>query len=95
MIGLDHPFELLYQLLFSERSMVVQFSKYIYEKDSLFDERVVLDFQSRDITRENVQRLLDSLNEKEELALHSKLKFNRKKYHIPCLLYTSPSPRDS
>ena len=85
MIKEDHPFEFLNQLLFSRQNMRLQFSKYVYKEDSLFDERVIVNVQTNDLDKKKVEKLITGLSDNEELALHSRVVVGGRTYHIPMI----------
>lgn len=84
MISKEHPFYFVEKLR-DKRSIVFQFSKYVYTPDSLFDEREYIEITSDTFSEKNIIELINSLNRDQELAIHSKVVVNGKTFHIPMI----------
>lgn len=84
MIDTQHPYYFL-EDFFSNKEALLQFSRYIYKSDSLFDEREIFDVASKDVTREWVDEILKSLETGHELAFHSRVLIKGKTYHLPMI----------
>ena len=82
-----HPYLVVSELL--ERygnELEFEFSKYMYTPNSLFDEREIFSVRGLECCESLVIDLLNDLNDRKELALHSKVKKkNGKVYHIPMI----------
>lgn len=84
MIEKDHPFFYL-KGLFCKSESVFYISKYIYTADSLMDDREIIKVNGQDLTEEYINNLISSLEENQELALHSKVDVKKSVFHIPMI----------
>jgi len=84
MIEKDHPFFYV-KSLFGKTASVFYISKYIYTADSLMDDREIIKVNGNDLTEDYINNLICSLEENQELALHSKVDVNKTVFHIPMI----------
>jgi len=79
-----HPFMYLVEL-FSKEEAIFYFSKYIYIPDALSDERQIIKVPSHEMSVDWVLDQFRSLNEEQELAIHSTVKIKGRVMHIPMI----------
>lgn len=84
MINKDHPYYFVEKLR-DKKNIVFHLSKYVYKPDSLFDEREYIEVLSDNFSDKNIIKLINSLNDDQELAIHSKVTVNGKTLHIPMI----------
>lgn len=65
--------------------ITLQFSRYVYRRQQVFDERTTFDLEAHDVTPERVIELINSLSPDEELALHSTVRVRGRRLHIPMI----------
>ena len=87
MTGFDkHPFRLVQLLLERiDRPIVLEFSRYIYTPQQLFDQRHTFQVDAAAVSAEWLQKILLSLRDGEELALHSRIKVDKRTLHMPMI----------
>ncbi|WP_373975036.1 hypothetical protein NT239_15575 [Chitinibacter sp. SCUT-21] len=86
MLKKNHPFY-LFEKFFSERRLELNFSRYLYQPDSILDERSCFMLDSNFLSAEKISEQIDVLDSNEELAFHS-LFYDvkaKRKYHIPMI----------
>lgn len=84
MIRSDHPFYFL-KNIFAKEDAYLYLSKYVYRRDSLFDERENIKIAMSDISEKWLNETISQLEPNNELALHSKVTIKRKTFHIPMI----------
>jgi len=91
MISSNHPYYFLTKL-FSEEDAQFEFSKYVYQADSLFDDREILTVAGAELTPEWIEAEIEALRPDQELALHSRVKIKNRTYHIPMIDFSMDGP---
>jgi hypothetical protein len=84
MIAEDHPFFFLEPLFARERA-VFHFSRYVYTRDSLFDQREIIEVTGSELTVDWLEKQFANLKLDQELAIHSKVVIDGRAVHIPML----------
>lgn len=84
MINEKHPYHFLRTLFTKERS-TFYFSKYIYQTDSLFDERTIITATGGELSEYWIEKQFLELQAGQELAMHSVVNVGNRKLHIPMI----------
>ncbi|MEK6749132.1 MAG: hypothetical protein AABY83_07990 [Pseudomonadota bacterium] len=84
MIAQDHPYFFLASI-FAKEGAVFNLSRYVYKKDSLFDQRRIVSISGSELTPQWVNEVISSLEPAEELALHSTITLKDCIMHIPMI----------
>lgn len=82
----SHPIEIIKGL--SDRlpeESLLEFSIYEYEPQSILDTRQTFQIEAASFTKDLIERKIEELEPNKELAFHSILRYNKKKYHIPMI----------
>lgn len=86
----SHPIEIIKVL--SDRlpgEFLLEFSIYEYEPQSILDSRQTFRIEAASFTKNLIERKIEELESNKELAFHSILRYNKKKYHIPMIDFQS------
>lgn len=85
-IGIDHPFHLIERILLSiPQDSTIEFSIYEHEPQSLLDKRDILEVEAKNLTLNYIEKIINHLQPEQELAMHSRIRFNKKVYHVPMI----------
>ncbi len=83
MIINSHPIKKIIESI--DDNIELEFSIYKYQPQSIIDERKSFPVRKSYLSEEWLLNQLQSLNQNEELALHSKIKIGTRYYHIPMI----------
>ena len=93
MIGEGHPVSGLRRgLLSSYPDLTLEFSRYIHFGPGRTLSREIFHVQARDVDSGWLEDELQSLSDRQELALHSKVTYKGKIYHIPMIDFAHREP---
>lgn len=81
----SHPIGFLKEALPKSKQIILEFSRYRYKPQSLFDDRSIFSLNYIELTDDWLSKTFDSLLPDEELAIHSAIKVDGKRYHIPMI----------
>lgn len=85
-ISSDHPLVAIKALAeFQKQDTEFEFSFYEYKPQSILDTRTTFTLQASDISNERIEKVIQKLSPNEELAIHSKVRINKKVFHIPMI----------
>lgn len=79
------PLAHVMKLFGGKDDVCLEFSKYVYQPQSLMDKRTTFNIYSKDISAEWLDFQFSNLKLDEELALHSIIKVDGKTFHIPMI----------
>lgn len=71
--------------MFKSSDAILEFSRYVYRPQSLLDERTIIELPASELSMDWFDEILLKLDCDEELAFHSRVKFDRKTLHIPMI----------
>jgi hypothetical protein len=71
----------------------LEFSRYVYRPQSVVDERDVFHVRARELSVDWLVQQLDSLDESEELAFHSRLRLRNAWWQLPMVDFTTATKR--
>lgn len=87
----SHPSEIIKELAnWLADELLFELSIYEYEPQSVLDTREIFKIRAADFTQEAIENKIDNLAPNKELAFHSILRHNKKKYHIPMIDFQAP-----
>ncbi|WP_256666165.1 hypothetical protein [Pseudomonas sp. B14-6] len=87
----SHPSEIIKELAnWLADELLFELSIYEYEPQSILDTREIFKIRAADFTQEAIENKIDNLAPNKELAFHSILRHNKKKYHIPMIDFQAP-----
>lgn len=82
-LELTHPFYKVYDFLESKKgNLFLEMSRYVYIPDQVNDERQIFKVPFEEFNTEFILQQINSLQKNQELAFHSTIFFNGKKYHL-------------
>src|SRR5687767_8899689 len=85
MIANDHPYFFVRGLVEKYGEAIFNCSKYIYEADSLFDEREYLAVRGSELQLPWLDSVVGSLGPQQELAFHSAVMVKNRSWHVPMI----------
>jgi branched-subunit amino acid transport protein AzlD len=87
----NHPSQIIKELAnWLADELLFELSIYEYEPQSILDTREIIKVRAADFTQELIENKIDHLAPNKELAFHSILRHNKKKYHIPMIDFQAP-----
>jgi len=87
----NHPSKIIKELAeWLADELLFELSEYEYEPQSILDTREIFRIKAADFTQELIEKKIDNLPQNKELAFHSILRYNKKKYHIPMIDFQAP-----
>jgi hypothetical protein len=85
MIAKDHPYFFVRELLDKYGEAVFNLSRYIYQEDSLFDERECLTVRGSELHLSWLDSVISALAPRQELAFHSAVTLKDRSWHVPMI----------
>lgn len=80
-----HPCHYIFKNLKNYSDIQLQFSIYRHTPQTLLEQRTFIDVSISEVDNDWVERTLSSLSDDEELAFHSCIKEDGKKFHLPMI----------